>query len=70
MTEKKKLIQKQLAVIDDLFEGSLDEHAILKKYKVTQRTYNRWLANELFTDEFARRLHWAHSRRPELRTRR
>lgn len=59
MTEKKKLTQKQIAVIDDLFEGAIEEQAILEKHKVTQRTYNRWLANESFMDEFTRRLHWA-----------
>ena len=60
MAKGKKLTKKQLAVIDDLFSGELDEQVILDKYKVRRNVYNRWLADGLFTSEFDRRIMSAH----------
>ncbi|MHC4086453.1 MAG: hypothetical protein ACYSWZ_21115 [Planctomycetota bacterium] len=57
---RKKLSKKQLAVIDDLFGGELDEQAVLEKHKVNRNVYNRWLANGLFASEFDRRIMSAH----------
>ncbi len=57
---RKKLSKKQLAVIDDLFSGELDEQVVLQKHKVNRNVYNRWLANELFASEFDHRIMSAH----------
>jgi len=50
------LTKRQLAVIDELFKGELDEQAILDKYKVSHNLYKRWLANKNFADEIDRRI--------------
>ena len=60
MVRRKKLSKKQLAVIDDLFGGELDEQAVLEKHKVNRNIYNRWLADELFVSEFDSRVVSAH----------
>jgi hypothetical protein len=60
MAKRKRLSKKQLAVIDDLFGGELDEQAVLKKHRVNRNVYNGWLADELFTSEFDRRIMSAH----------
>jgi len=60
MARRKKLSKKQLAVIDDLFGGELDEQAVLEKHKVNRNIYNRWLADELFVSEFDSRVVSAH----------
>jgi len=52
----KRLSKKQLAVIEDLFAGELDEQAILDKYKVSRSLYNRWLADERFAEQFNERI--------------
>ena len=56
MNKKKKLTKKQLAVIEDLFAGELDEQAVLAKYKVSPSLYNRWLADERFVEQFNERI--------------
>jgi len=57
MAGKKKYIRKkQMAVLDDLFNGEFDEQAVLEKHKVTRSTYNRWLVDECFAEEFSRRV--------------
>ena len=60
MAKRKRLSKKQLAVIDDLFGGELDEQAVLEKHGVNRNVYNGWLAGELFTSEFDRRIMSAH----------
>ena len=60
MKKRKKLSKKQLAVIDDLFSGELDEHVVLEKHKVSRNVYNGWLADGLFSSEFDRRIMSAH----------
>jgi hypothetical protein len=60
MAKRKRLSKRQLAVIDDLFGGELDEQAVLQKHKVNRNVYNGWLADELFTSEFDRRIMSAH----------
>lgn len=60
MVKRKKLSKKQLAVIDDLFNGELDEHAVLRKHKVSRNVYNGWLTDGLFSSEFDRRIMSAH----------
>jgi len=52
----RKLSSRQLAVIDEIFRGEVDEQSILDKYKVSRKLYNRWLADETFSAEFDRRV--------------
>lgn len=56
MGRSKKLSYKQLAVINDLFAGELDEQALLKKHRIKKSTYNQWLADENFQAELRRRI--------------
>lgn len=60
MAQKKKLSKRQLAVMEDLFSGELDEQAVLDKHKVRRSIYNRWLADGDFVEEFDRRIASAH----------
>jgi hypothetical protein len=55
MARKKKLKKRQLAVIDDMFSGELDENGVLSKHKLSKNVYNKWLADEQFVAELARR---------------
>ncbi|MDT8302297.1 MAG: hypothetical protein RQ760_12495 [Sedimentisphaerales bacterium] len=56
MPGAKQLTKKQLAVIEDLFAGELDEQAILDKYKLSKRLYNQWRNDENFTEQFEKRI--------------
>jgi hypothetical protein len=56
MPKDKKLTRKQLAVIEDLFAGELDEQAVLEKYRVTPRLYEKWQADDAFIEQFERRI--------------
>ena len=56
MAKAKQLSKKQLAVIEDLFNGELDEQSVLGKYKVSRKLYNKWLANEAFAEQFDQRI--------------
>lgn len=55
MVKRKQLSKRQLAVIEDMFSGELDEQAVLDKYKVSRNVYNKWRADEQFAAEFDRR---------------
>jgi hypothetical protein len=56
MTKANKLTRKQLAVLDDLFIGELDEQAVLDKYNVSRNQYYKWLDDEVFAEQFDRRI--------------
>jgi len=56
MPEAKQLTKRQLAVIEDLFAGELDEQAILDKYKLSRKLYNKWRNDDSFTEQFERRI--------------
>jgi hypothetical protein len=62
---KSNLSKKQLAVIDELLTGELDEQAILDKYEVGRQTFNDWLSDKAFSGELDRRIEWL-TRRSEL----
>ena len=47
----RRLNRKQLAVIDDLFDGDMDEQQVLSKHNVSRYLYRKWLGDELFTAE-------------------
>jgi hypothetical protein len=51
MTKAKQLSKKQLAAVEDLFTGELAEQAVLDKYKVSRKLYNKWLADEVFAEQ-------------------
>ena len=65
MAQKKWLKKRQLAVIEDMFDGELDEQAVLAKHKVSRNVYDKWLADADFVEEFDRRISRAH-RQSEL----
>lgn len=52
----KRLSKRQLAVIEDLFAGELDEQVILDKYNVSRSLYNKWLADDRFVEQFSERI--------------
>jgi hypothetical protein len=54
MAGQKHLSQRQLTVLDDLFNSDLDEQAVLDKHKVRRSTYDKWLADKLFAERFKR----------------
>jgi len=56
MERKRQLTKRQLGVIDEIFSAELEERAILEKYKVSRNVYNKWLADERFKAEIARRV--------------
>jgi hypothetical protein len=62
MTKIKPLNAKQLAVVDDLFEGSTEESDILKKHNISRKLYDRWLADEGFNEHLNRRMAWEYRR--------
>ena len=43
--KQKRLSKRQLAVIDELFAGGMDEAEVLQRYKVSTRLYREWLAD-------------------------
>jgi len=66
MSKHNKLSQRQLDVIDDLFAGELDEQAVLEKYRVTPRLYEKWQADDAFIEQFERRIAAAYRRSAAL----
>ena len=62
MAKAKPLSAKQLAVIDDLFGGELDERAVLDKYKISRKLYNRWLTDPAFAVQLDRAVMAAYRR--------
>ena len=55
-TADKTLTKKQLAAIDDLLKGQLDEQAILAQHKISSKIWRNWFADEAFVAEIAFRL--------------
>jgi len=58
MSKLNHLNKKQLALLNDLFEGGLDEQELLEKHKININTYHNWLAMPCFIAEFDRRIDW------------
>jgi len=61
MADVRPLSAKQLAVIDDLFEGKKDAE-ILKKRNISRKLYDEWLADKGFNDHLNRRMVWEYRR--------
>lgn len=62
MREQKQLSKRQLAMVEDLFAGGLDEQQVLDKYKVSRRLFNRWLAEPAFAEHLRRYIDAVHLR--------
>jgi hypothetical protein len=60
MSNTKGITRKQLAVIDDLFAGELEEQQVFEKHRINKRVYDKWLTEENFAGEFDRRVKSAH----------
>ena len=56
MSESKPLSRRQLAVIDDLFTTEMGEQDVLDKHNVSSAMYDRWLADERFSQYYERRV--------------
>jgi hypothetical protein len=52
----KKLTNRQLAVIEDLFAGQLEEQEILDKYRLSRRLYNKWRNDNTFNGQLEKRI--------------
>jgi hypothetical protein len=52
----KKLTKRQFGVLDDLFDGDMDEKAVLERHNVNRRVYCRWLVDEVFGKELRLRI--------------
>jgi hypothetical protein len=50
------LTEKQLTVIDDLFESGGDENTVLQKHNISRTVLQDWLKDKAFSDEIADRL--------------
>ena len=57
MVKAKALSAKQLAVIEDLFDGKKKKE-ILKKHKISRKLYDKWLADEAFNARLDWRIEW------------
>jgi hypothetical protein len=57
---KKQLSKRQLAVIEDMFTGELDEQGVLDKHNVSRSLYGKWLADETFAERYEKRIDWAY----------
>jgi hypothetical protein len=60
MSKSKKQNRRQLAVLEDLFAGALEEQEVLEKHHVSPSLFERWLADERFAERFERRIAHAH----------
>ena len=62
MINARPLSTRQFAVIEDLFEGEMEEQVILEKHKLSRKLYDKWLADEVFTGWLDKRLAWEYRR--------
>jgi hypothetical protein len=62
MSQAKLLSAKQHAVIDDLFEGRMEEPDMLKEHNISRKLYDRWLADDDFNNHLNRRMVWEYRR--------
>lgn len=56
MPTSKTLTKRQMAVIEDLLAGDLDEQAVLNKHGIKSALFDRWLADEHFTEALGLRI--------------
>ena len=61
MTKRQKhLTKRQLAVIEDLIRGDMDEQQLLTKHSLTRRLFRHWMSSDEFTEELLFRMGSAH----------
>ena len=51
-TQESNLNKRQLAVINDLFSGNLDQDAVLKKHKLSRNIFQKWMTDKKFAKAF------------------
>lgn len=57
MKKQKQLTEKQINLLNDLFESGKSEIEVLKEHRISAYVYRRWLnENQLFADEFTFRI--------------
>ena len=56
MSRTKHLTKRQLAVIEDLFRGELDEQAVLDKHNISRNLFNKWQRDDNFIARFNERI--------------
>lgn len=54
--KQKRLSKRQLAVIEELFAGGMDEMEVLQRHEVSTQLYREWLADALFAGELKFRI--------------
>jgi len=60
MRRKNTLTKRQFDVIEDLFAGELDEHAVLEKHNVNAKLYGKWQSEDAFIEHLEKRIAAAH----------
>ncbi|MBN2269299.1 MAG: hypothetical protein JXN61_01715 [Sedimentisphaerales bacterium] len=60
MRRKNTLTKRQIDVIEDLFAGELDEHAVLEKHNVNAKLYGKWQGEDAFIKHLEKRITTAH----------
>jgi hypothetical protein len=58
--QHKQLTRRQLAVIEDLVGGDMDEPQLLLKHRLTRRLFRFWMRQDNFTEELWLRMGSAH----------
>jgi hypothetical protein len=56
MAKTKQLSKRQLDVIEDLFDERMLEQEVLDKYNIGKKLYNKWLADEIFSEQLDKRI--------------
>lgn len=56
MTQSKKRIRQQAAVIEDLFAGALEEQEVLQKHHISPRRFEQWQTDQRFVEQFEQRI--------------
>lgn len=56
MAKTKQLSKRQHNVIEDLFDERMLEQDVLDKYNVGRTLFNKWLADETFTEHLDKRI--------------
>ncbi|MBC8217046.1 MAG: hypothetical protein H8E73_01145 [Planctomycetes bacterium] len=60
MRKKNALTKRQLDVIDDLFAGEIEDQAVLEKHNVNAKLYSKWQSDDVFIEQFEKRIAAAH----------
>jgi hypothetical protein len=58
--QRKSLTRRQLAVIEDLVGGEIDEPQLIEKHRLTRRLYRMWMREDNFIEELSLRMGSAH----------